>query len=433
MSQKETPQRRALPLPSATPAARRRTSKSRPAAKGANYEMDLNLTSEEIAFRDEFRAWLEPNVPKDWSEWREKPLEESFPYLRAWQRKLQEGRWAAVSWPTGYGGRGATLMQQAIFWEEMARVEAPPMANALGLGLIGPTIISHGTDAQKKRFIPKILSAEEIWCQGFSEPNAGSDLASLQTEARLVDGHYIVNGQKVWTSYGSFGDWCELVVRSDPAAPKHKGLTVLLVDMKSPGVEVRPLRQMTGEREFSEIFFRDVRVPAENVLGAVNDGWNVAISTLMHERGAYGARLILTFKRNINRLIELSRSIQRNGRPAAQDLVLRQKIAQCFAEVEIMRLNQLRAFSRTTAAGAPGPEGSIQKLFWSELNQRIQQLAQELTGPYGQLLAGDKHAVDNGIWSYGYLRSRGNTIEAGTSEVQRNIIGHFVLGLPRSY
>jgi alkylation response protein AidB-like acyl-CoA dehydrogenase len=395
--------------------------------------MDLNLTSEEISFRDEFRTWLEKNVPKDWSEWREKPLEESFPYLRAWQRKLHEGRWAAVSWPAGYGGRGATLMQQAIFWEEMARVEAPPMANALGLGLIGPTIISHGTDAQKNRFIPKILSAEEIWCQGFSEPNAGSDLASLQTEARLVDGHYIVNGQKVWTSYGSFGDWCELVVRTDPAVPKHKGLTVLLVDMKSTGVEVRPLRQMTGESEFSEIFFRDVRVPAENVLGAVNDGWNVAISTLMHERGAYGARLILTFKRNINRLIELSRSLQRNGRPAAQDPVLRQKIAQCFAEVEIMRLNQLRAFSRITASGAPGPEGSIQKLFWSELNQRIQQLAQELTGPFGQLLAGDMHAVDNGIWSYGYLRSRGNTIEAGTSEVQRNIIGHFVLGLPRSY
>jgi alkylation response protein AidB-like acyl-CoA dehydrogenase len=324
-------------------------------------------------------------------------------------------------------------MQQAIFWEEMARVEAPPMANALGLGLIGPTIIAYGTSAQKKRFIPKILSAEEIWCQGFSEPNAGSDLASLQTEARLADGHYIVNGQKVWTSYGWVGDWCELVVRTDPTVPKHKGLTVLLVDMKSPGVEVRPLRQMTGESEFNEIFFRDVQVPAENVLGEVNDGWNVAVSTLMHERGAYGARLILIFKRNINRLIELSRVTERNGRPASQDPVLRQRLAQCYAEVEIMRLNQLRAFSRITATGAPGPEGSIQKLFWSELNQRLQQLAQELLGPYGQLLGGDPHAIDKGIWSYGYLRSRGNTIEAGTSEVQRNIIGHFVLGLPRSY
>jgi len=395
--------------------------------------MDLKLTAEELTFRNELRAWLEANIPTDWSEWREKPLDESFPYLRAWQRKLYEGGWAAVSWPTEYGGRGATLMQQSIFWEEMARVNAPPMANALGLGLIGPTIIAYGTDSQKKRHIPKILSAEEIWCQGFSEPNAGSDLASLQTEAHLDGDHYVVHGQKVWTSYGWVGDWCELVVRTDTAAAKHKGLTVLLVDMKSPGVEVRPLRQMTGESEFNEIFFRDVRVPVENVLGKVNDGWNVAVSTLMHERGAYGARLVLTFKSNISRLIELSRTVLRNGRPAAQDPIIRQELAQCFAEVEIMRVNQLRAFSRISATGVPGPEGSIQKLFWSELNQRIQQLAQEMLGPYGQLLAGDPHAVEKGTWSYGYLRSRGNTIEAGTSEVQRNIIGHFVLGLPRSY
>jgi alkylation response protein AidB-like acyl-CoA dehydrogenase len=395
--------------------------------------MDLNLTAEERQFRDDLRAWLEVNVPKDWDEWREKPIEVSFPYLRAWQRKLHEGGWAAVSWPKQYGGRGASLMQEAIFWEEMARVEAPPMANALGLGLVGPTIIAYGTEEQKKRFVAKILSAEEIWCQGFSEPNAGSDLASLQTEARLDGDNYVVNGQKVWTSYGWVGDWCELVVRTDANAPKHKGLTVLLVDMKSPGFEVRPLRQMTGESEFNELFFRDVRVPVENVLGRVNDGWNVAVSTLMYERGSFGARLYLLFKRNINRLIELSRTFQRNGHPAAQDPTMRQKLAQCYAEIEIMRLNQLRAFSRITGTGVPGPEGSIQKIFWSELNQRVQQVAQELLGPYGQLLSGDSHAIDKGIWSYGYLRSRGNTIEAGTSEVQRNIIGHFVLGLPRSY
>jgi alkylation response protein AidB-like acyl-CoA dehydrogenase len=395
--------------------------------------VDLNLNAEEKQFRDELRAWLSVNVPEDWAEWREKPLEESFPYLRAWQRKLHEGRWAAVSWPKEYGGRSATLMQQAIFWEEMARAQAPSMANALGLGLIGPTIIAYGTEAQKQRFIPKILSAEEIWCQGFSEPNAGSDLAGLQTEARLDGDHYIVNGQKVWTSFGWVGDWCELVVRTDPDVPKHKGLTVLLVDMKSSGVEVRPLRQMTGESEFNELFFRDVRVPAENVLGKVNDGWNVAVSTLMYERGSYGARLHLIFKRNIERLIELARTVPRNGRPAAADPLMRQKLAQCYAEIEIMRLNQLRAFSRITATGVPGPEGSIQKIFWSELNQRLQQIAQELLGPYGQLAGADRHAVDNGIWSYGYLRTRGNTIEAGTSEVQRNIIGHFVLGLPRSY
>jgi alkylation response protein AidB-like acyl-CoA dehydrogenase len=395
--------------------------------------MDLNLTTEERLFRDELRVWLEANSPKDWDQWREKPIEESFEYLRAWQRKLYEGGWAAVSWPQEYGGRSASLMQQAIFWEEMARVEAPPMVNSLGLGLIGPTIIAYGTQAQKERFVPKILSAEEIWCQGFSEPNAGSDLAALQTEARLHGDHYIVNGQKVWTSYGWVGDWCELVVRTDAEVAKHKGLTVLLVDMKSKGVEVRPLRQMTGESEFNELFFRDVRVPVENVLGKVNDGWNVAVSTLMHERGSYGARLHLLFKRSINRLIELSRTFQKNGHTAAQDAVTRQKLAQCYAEIEIMRWNQMRAFSRISATGIPGPEGSIQKIFWSELNQRVQQMAQEMMGPYGQLLAGDSHAVDRGIWSYGYLRTRGNTIEAGTSEVQRNIIGHFVLGLPRSY
>jgi alkylation response protein AidB-like acyl-CoA dehydrogenase len=395
--------------------------------------MDLKLTPEETKFRDELRTWLEANVPKDWGEWREKPLEESFPYLRAWQRKLYEGGWAAVSWPKEYGGRGATLMEQSLFWEEMARVEAPPMANSLGLGLIGPTIIAYGTDEQKKRFIPKILSAEEIWCQGFSEPNAGSDLAALQTEARLEGDHYVVNGQKVWTSYGWIGNWCELVVRTDSSVPKHKGLSVLLIDMKSPGVEVRPLKQMTGESEFNEIFFRDVHVPVANLLGKVNDGWNVAVSTLMYERGSYGARLHLIFKRAITRLIELSHKFQKDGHPAAQDPITRQKLAQCYAEIEIMRWNQLRVFSRVTATGVPGPEGSIQKIFWSELNQRLQQIAQEIFGPHGQLLAGDKDAVDNGIWSYGYLRTRGNTIEAGTSEVQRNIIGHFVLGLPRSY
>src|SRR5579863_991754 len=395
--------------------------------------MDLNLTAEELAFRDELRGWLKANVPKDWDEHREEDMESRFEYLKSWQYKLYQGGWAGISWPKQYGGRGASLMQQVIFWQEMALANAPPLANVLGLGLIGPTLIAFGTETQKKRFLPKILSAEEIWCQGFSEPDAGSDLANLRCEGRLEGDSYIVNGQKVWNSYGWAADWCELVVRTDPNVPKHKGLTVLLVDMKTPGVEVRPLRQMTGESEFNELFFRDVKVPAANVLGKVNEGWNVAMSTLMYERGSYGARLHLTFKRYITRLIELARNTQRHGRPAAEDPITRQKLAQCSAEIEIMRFNQMRAFSRVTATGVPGPEGSIQKIFWSELNQRLQQVAQEILGPYGQLLAGDPHAIDKGLWSYAYLRTRGNTIEAGTSEVQRNIIGHFVLGLPRSY
>jgi alkylation response protein AidB-like acyl-CoA dehydrogenase len=223
------------------------------------------------------------------------------------------------------------------------------------------------------------------------------------------------------------------VVRTDPNVPKHKGLTVLLVDMKSPGISVRPLRQITGESEFAEVSFRDVRVPVENVVGTVNQGWDVAIGTLMHERGTFGAGLQITFRRNIERLIELAGQLRRNEKSAAQDPLIRQKLAQCYAEVEIMRWNQMRAFSRISASGVPGPEGSIQKIFWSELNQRLQQVAQELLGPYGQLAGISPRSVDKGSWAYGYLRSRGNTIEAGTSEIQRNIIGHFVLGLPRSY
>ncbi|HET9181980.1 MAG TPA: acyl-CoA dehydrogenase [Candidatus Angelobacter sp.] len=400
--------------------------------------MDLNLSPSELKFRDELRAWLTANVPKDWDSRRGEPakaqsMEARFEFLKNWQRKMYEAGWAGISWPREYGGRGASLMEQVIFWQEMAQAGAPPLANVLGLGLIGPTLIAFGTEAQKKRYLSKILSAEEIWCQGFSEPNAGSDLANVSCAAELQGDHYLVNGQKVWNSYGWAADWCELVVRTDPTQAKHKGMTVLLVDMKSPGVEVRPLRQMTGETEFNEIFFHDVCVPAENVVGKVNDGWSVAMGTLMHERGTFGAGLQVMYRRNMDRLIELARTTERNGGKAADDPLIRQKLAQCYAEIEIMRWNQMRAFSRISATGVPGPEGSIQKIFWSELNQRFQQIAQEMLGPFGQLEQSDPLAVDNGAWSYGYLRSRGNTIEAGTSEIQRNIIGHFVLGLPKSY
>jgi alkylation response protein AidB-like acyl-CoA dehydrogenase len=402
--------------------------------------VDLNLTPQELRFRDEVRVWFTENVPKDWVKRRDQPdtkREESmlgrFEYLRAWQRKLYDAGWAGISWPKDFGGRGAAVMEQVIFIEEMARAEAPPMANVIALGLIGPTIIAFGTLEQKKRHLAKMLSAEEIWCQGFSEPNAGSDLAALSTTGVLDGDHFVVNGQKCWTSYAWAADWCELIVRTDPTVPKHKGLTVLLVDMHSPGVEVRGLKQMSGESEFGEIFFRDVRVPVANVVGKVNEGWGVAMGTLMHERGTFGAALQVNYRRNFNRLVEIAKRIDRNGKPASEDPVIRQKLAQCYAEIEVMRLNQLRAFSRINETGVPGPEGSIQKIFWSELNQRFQQVAMEILGPYGQLAHGSPDAFDEGQWAYGYLRSRGNTIEAGTSEIQRNIIGHFVLGLPKSY
>ena len=397
--------------------------------------MDLNLTPQELRFRDEVRAWFAANVPKDWVKRRdeEESMQGRFDYLRAWQRKLYDAGWAGISWPKDFGGRGAPVMEQVIFIEEMARAEAPPMANVIALGLIGPTIIAFGTPEQKKRYLAKMLSAEEIWCQGFSEPNAGSDLAALSTTGVLDGDHFVVNGQKCWTSYAWAADWCELIVRTDPTVPKHKGLTALLVDMHSPGVEVRGLKQMSGESEFGAIFFRDVRVPAENVVGKVNEGWGVAMGTLMHERGTFGAALQVNYRRNFNRLVEIAKRIDRNGKPASEDPVIRQKLAQCYAEIEVMRLNQLRAFSRINETGVPGPEGSIQKIFWSELNQRFQQVAMEILGPYGQLAHGSPDAFDEGQWAYGYLRSRGNTIEAGTSEIQRNIIGHFVLGLPKSY
>lgn len=360
-------------------------------------------------------------------------MQERFERLRKWQRKLFEAGWAGVSWPAAYGGRGVSLMEQIIFLEEMARAQAPPMANTLGLGLIGPTIIAYGTEEQKKRYLPKILSAEEIWCQGFSEPNAGSDVAAIRSEAKADGDDFIINGHKVWNSYGWAADWCALVVRTDPAAPKHKGLTYILVDMKAPGVVVRPLRQLTGESEFSELYFNNVRVPASNVLGAIGKGWDVALGTLMHERATLGASITIMYRRSFDRLVELTKQRQRNGRPLSQDPIVRQKLAQAYSEMEIFRLNQMRAVSRASSGGVPGPEGSILKIFWSEYNQRFQQIAQEILGPYGMLEEGSPHAIDAGAWSYGFLRTRGNTIEAGTSEIQRNIIGHFVLGLPKSY
>ncbi|MBI4910720.1 MAG: acyl-CoA dehydrogenase [Acidobacteria bacterium] len=395
--------------------------------------MDLTLTPEQIQFRDELRAWLLGNVPAPIARGAEETIVQRFERARAWQRKMYDAGWAGVAWPKDYGGRGASLLEQVIFLEEMARAQAPPMANTLGLGLIGPTIIHYGSEVQKRRYLPRILSGEEIWCQGFSEPNAGSDVAGLRTEATLDRDHFIVNGHKVWNSYGWIADWCALVVRTDPSAAKHKGLSYLLVDMKTPGVEVRPIRQISGESEFAELYFRDVRVPVANVLGKVNQGWEVALGTLMHERATLGASITIIYRRMFDRLVELTKTRTRGGKPLSQDPIVRQKLAQAYVELEVFRVNQLRSVARVSSSGVPGPEGSILKIFWSEYNQRFQQTAQEILGPQAALEEGSLHALDGGDWAYGYLRTRGNTIEAGTSEIQRNIIGHFVLGLPKSY
>ena len=393
--------------------------------------MDLNLSPHEQQFRDEFRAWLAANVPAEWTGGGSTGSENNeayLAYLRDWQRKLYDGGWAGISWPKEYGGRGATLMEQSIFQAELARANAPLLIGTIGLSLVGPTIIAMGTPEQKSRHLAKILSGEEIWCQGFSEPNAGSDLAAVATKATRDGDEFVINGQKIWTSFAQMADWCLLLVRTDADAAKHKGLTCLLADMHSAGITVRPLRQMSGDSGFNEVFFSNVRVPVAQALGEVNGGWTTAIAALMNERANLGAGIQVVFKRNLEALIARARRIERNGRPASDDPLVRQKLAQAYLELEILRLNTNRALTSLSKTGIPGPEGSTQKLYWSEMNQRTQQTAQEILGPYGQL-----KEFDNGMWEYAYLRTRGNTIEAGTSEIQRNIIAERVLGLPKSY
>lgn len=391
--------------------------------------MDLKLTAEEMRFRDELRAWLQANVPPPWTgTTHEEGKGPYFEFLRNWQKKVFEGGWTGLSWPKEFGGRGARLIEQSIFQEEWARAEAPPLINVLGMSLIGPTIIAVGTEEQKKRYLSKILSGEEIWCQGFSEPNAGSDVAGLSTKATIDGDHFIVNGQKIWTSLAHAADYCLLLVRTDPTAPKHKGITALLVDMHSPGVTVRPLKQMTADSSFNEVFFDNVRVPMTNILGEINRGWGTAIATLMNERAHLGSGIYIQFKKNFDTLISRSRETRRGGRAVSQDPVLRQKLAQSHIELEIFRLTTMRALSKMQHQSIPGPEGSILKLQWSELNQRLAQTSMETLGAQSQLWS-----TDEGRWVYNFLRSRGNTIEAGTSEIQRNIIAERVLGLPKSY
>ncbi len=391
--------------------------------------MDLNLTADEKAFRDDLRAWLKENVPEPWpATLGTEQTPEYAQYLRDWQRKLFEGGWAGVSWPKAYGGRDATPIQQSILLAELIRTHAPEQLGVIGEGLVGPTIMVAGTDEQKARFLPRILSGEDVWCQGFSEPNAGSDVAALGTKAVRDGDDWVVNGQKIWTSFAQFSDWCLLLVRTDFEAPKHKGITTLLVDMKSPGVSLRPLRQMSGDSGFNELFFTDVRVPVANQLGETNNGWRVAITILMNERANLGSSMFVFIDQAVKGLIEQARTLTKNGKPLSEDPVNRQKIAQAIAELEVYRLNVDRALSGLTKNQTPGPEGSMLKIYWSEMYQRIAQTAMEVLGDVSQLAG-----FDNGNCIYRYLRSRGSTIEGGTSEIQRLIIAERVLGLPKSY
>jgi alkylation response protein AidB-like acyl-CoA dehydrogenase len=380
--------------------------------------VDLRDTPDEAAFRSEVQAWLEANLTAEERGGRfgERRFEQAS---RGWSRKLYDAGYAGLTWPKPYGGAGAPYSYQAIFLEESTKAEAPQHIGVIGLGMAGPTIIAHGTEEQKQRYLPKILSAEEIWCQGFSEPGAGSDLASVRTRAEQQNGGFVVNGQKVWSSFAHIADWCILVTRSDPASERHAGLTYLIVDMHAPGVEVRPLRQLTGEAEFNEIFFTDVQVPAENVIGAVGEGWSVAMTTLLHERGTLGFALTGVLDVAVRKLIALARDRE------VTDPLLLDRVAQEWIELQALKFTNYRALTQLMKTGIPGPEGSISKLHWSEANQRLTKLALEILGEEAQVVDGD------GDWQYQQLRSRGNTIEAGTSEILRSIVAERVLGLPR--
>ena len=363
--------------------------------------MDLRDTADEAAFRAELREWLAANLPAEPG--------------RDWSRKLYDAGYAGLTWPAEYGGRGAPYSHEAILLEESARAEAPMHVGVIGLGMAGPTILAHGTEEQKQRYLPKILSADEIWCQGFSEPDAGSDLSAVRTRVEQRDGHFVVDGQKVWSSWAHIADFCILVGRGDPESRGHAGLTYVIVDMHAPGVEVRPLRQLTGESEFNEIFFAGVEVPRENLLGEIGGGWQVAMTTLLHERGTLGFALTGVLEAQLAKLVALTKE------RAADDPLIRDRVASEWIELQALKYTNYRALTTLMKTGIPGPEGSGAKLRWSEANQRVTKLALEILG-----------GEDDGYWHHQQLRSRGNTIEAGTSEILRNIVAERVLGLPRS-
>jgi len=396
--------------------------------------VDFRDTPDEAAFRADLRAWLTSALPDDWTSRPPVVGHADEQTARAWSKQLFDAGYVGLTWPEEYGGGGKPHTYQGIYLEESARVGAPPHLGGIGLGMAGPTIIAWGSPEQKARYLPPLLAAEEIWCQGFSEPGSGSDLAGARTRAELDGDDWIVNGQKVWSSWAHIADWCILVVRTDPEAEKHRGLSYLLVDMHSPGVEVRPLKQITGDPEFNEIFFTDVRVPRSSMLGQPGEGWNVAMTTLLHERGTLGFALTAALEAQLNLVIKLAKEPidgdDGDGGRRGDDPVIRDRIAALWIDLQALRFTNYRSLTTLQKTGVPGPEGSIAKLHWSEANQRLTTLAQSMIGLASQL--DGEGAVWDGFWTYQQLRSRGNTIEAGTSEVLRNIIAERVVGLPRS-
>jgi len=395
--------------------------------------MDFHYTPEQEAFRTEVRSWLETNLSPDLCvddprDERIAPDRPTFERRREWQRTMYAAGWVGIAWPQQYGGRGAGLIEQVIFDEEYTRARAPVLPGYSGIALCGPTLAQWGTDEQKKRFLPRILNGDDIWCQGYSEPGAGSDLAGLQTRAVDTGDVFIVNGQKVWTSGAQYADWMFMLVRTDPNAPKHNGISYLLVDMNTPGITVRPLVLMNGHEHFNEVFLEDVRVPKANLVGPQNEGWKVAVTTLMFERTIAGGG---NYTDQVRRLAALARQVPLDGRPAWEQSWVRQQLAQLLIECESLKYTRLRGLTRQLKGLPPGPEGSMLKLCGSELGVRIALFASELLG--ANAIVGDpmEFVPDAPRWFNRVLSARQYTIAGGTSEIQRNIMGERVLGLPK--
>jgi len=392
--------------------------------------MDLNYSAEDRAFREKTRRWLEANVPTEDL----KTLAER----KAWHRNLYEAGYVGMLWPTEYGGWGATAMQQAIVQDEMARIQAPPAINGLGIGFIGPTIIVHGTTPQKQRYLKKMLTAEEIWCQLYSEPNAGSDLAGLKTRAEDAGDHFVVNGQKIWTSSGPIADWGILLARSDPKVAKHKGISCFLLNMRQPGVEVRPLKQLTGHSLFSEVFMTNARAEKSDLIGNLSEGWAIAQTTLGYERGGNSLGRVTRYAIAFNQLVKATKRLKRNGRPLIEDAAVRSKMGKLYAELEVQRYAGLRVLSALNKGDSPGAASSITKLSYTEFEKRYYETALEILGPWGQVMTAreefeevDTASGEPGTWATAFLWARAGTIYSGSSEIQKNIIGERVLGLPK--
>ena len=395
--------------------------------------MDFSFSAADRAVADEARDWLERNLPAEWRRdhcWTRVEDPMWIEVARRWQRTLFDGGWAAISWPREHGGRGATVVERWFFDQALDQVGAPRPPAQSYVDLIGPALLQHGTQAQRDRFLRPMVNGDELWCQGFSEPGAGSDLAGLRTRAERRGDEYVVNGQKVWTSHADIADWCFLLCRTEPDRPRHEGISLLLVDMTTPGITVRPLRQMTDDAEFCEVFFEDVRVPASNLLGAPGAGWGIAMGIVAHERGPMWT---FVFQRKIRRaLTQLVRLVREHPAAAGalRDPVVRQRLAQAHIEVELLRLSGYRSLTTLLRTGHPGPESSLEKVLGSETDQRLQDLALELFGPYGALRDGPQ-ALAGGAVPRQFLYARSETIMGGTSEIQRNVIAQRMLGLPR--